>query len=220
MNTITPEVMEADSKAALAIERAKGVPIPQGRDYETTYRIGFCAGAQWAVRQDQGGSMKHEIKHRSTGAVLFSHDCDSWKICAEAATAAKANLVGADLVGADLVGADLRGAEGAGLAIAMTRILPDGDLIGWKKCRGDVIVKLKIPVEAKRSSAFGRKCRAEYADVLEVSGAEFGIGQHDGKTKYVVGERVIPDKWDDNWQEECSHGIHFYITRLEAENHA
>jgi hypothetical protein len=136
-----------------------------------------------------------------------------------------ANLRGADLRGADLSGAGLRGAylsgaKGAELAIASTRILPDGDLIGWKKCNGGVIVKLRIPVAAKRSSAFGRKCRAEYADVLEVFGAEFGeTDAHGPKTEYRAGKRVTPDRFDDNWQDECSGGIHFYITRLEAESH-
>ena len=133
-----------------------------------------------------------------------------------------ANLSGANLSGANLRGANLRdaylsGAAGADLAIATTRILPDGDLIGWKKCRHGVIVKLRIPAEAKRSHAFGRKCRAEFADVLEVIGAEVGISSHDGKTEYRTGQRVTPDSFDDNWMEECSHGVHFFITRLEAE---
>ena len=133
-----------------------------------------------------------------------------------------ANLSGADLSdanlsGANLSGAYLRGAAGADLAIAMTRILPDGELIGWKKCRHGVIVKLRIPAEAKRSHAFGRKCRAEFADVLEVIGAEVGISSHDGETEYRVGQRVTPDSFDDNWTDECSHGVHFFITRLEAE---
>ena len=130
-----------------------------------------------------------------------------------------ANLRGANLGGADLGGADLRGTKGAEFAIARTRILPDGALIGWKKCREDVLVKLRIPEDAKRSHAFGRKCRAEYADVLEVIGAEVGISQHDGKTEYRAGERVTCDVWSDDWQEECSGGIHFYITRDEAEAH-
>ena len=133
-----------------------------------------------------------------------------------------ANLRGADLRGANLSGADLRGANlsganGADLGIAMTRILPDGDLVGWKKCRDGVIVKLRIPAEAKRSHAFSRKCRAEFADVLEVIGAEVGISSHDGKTEYRTGQRVMPDSFDEDWKEECSHGVHFFITRLEAE---
>ena len=131
-----------------------------------------------------------------------------------------ANLRSADLAGADLAGADLAGAKNAGLAIARTRILAEGDIVGWKKCRDNVIVKLRIPTGAKRSHAFGRKCRAEFADVLEVIGAERGVSIHDGKTEYVAGQRVTPDGFDEDWREECSTGVHFYISRVEAEAHS
>jgi hypothetical protein len=131
-----------------------------------------------------------------------------------------ANLSGADLRDAYLGGANLRGAKDADLAIAMTRITPEGSLIGWKRCQNGVIVKLRIPEEAKRSSAFGRKCRAEYADVLEVIGAEKGLSMHDARTEYVAGSRVMPDSFSDDWQEECAPGIHFFLTKLEAENYA
>jgi hypothetical protein len=128
-----------------------------------------------------------------------------------------AYLSGAYLSGANLSGAYLIGAKGADLAIAKTRILAEGSLIGWKKCADGVLVKLRIPEEAKRSHAFGRKCRAEFADVLEVIGAEFAYtSNHGPRTEYRVGQRVTPDAWDDNWQAECSNGIHFFITREEA----
>ena len=130
-----------------------------------------------------------------------------------------ANLSGAYLRGAHLSGAYLRDAKGADLAIAMTRITPEGSIIGWKKCRGGVIVKLRIPEDAKRSHAFGRKCRAQFADVLEVIGGEVGISMHDGKTEYRTGQRVTPDSFDEDWTDECSNGVHFYLTKLEAENH-
>jgi hypothetical protein len=127
-----------------------------------------------------------------------------------------ADLRDADLRG-DLRGANLSGAKNADAAIAKTRILPEGAIVGWKKAQGH-IVKLLIPAEAKRSHAFGRKCRAEFADVLEIDGAEVVYTNHHGpKTEYRVGQRVTPDKWDENWQEECSNGIHFFITRIEAE---
>ena len=139
-----------------------------------------------------------------------------------------ANLYGADLSGADLYGADLSGAvlSGADLSgaknmervIAQTRILPDGSLIGWKKCQNGVIVKLRIPEDAPRSHAFGRKCRAKFADVLEIDGADEAVSQHDRNFIYRTGERVECHEWDDNWQDECSGGIHFFITRFEAEN--
>jgi len=135
-----------------------------------------------------------------------------------------ADLSGADLRGAylrsaDLSGADLSGAIGAELAIAHTRILPEGQIIGWKKCAGNVIVKLSIPAEAKRSHAFGRKCRSEFADVLEVIGSDQGLSLHDARTIYTVGERVTCDKWNEDWMIECGGGIHFYLTKLEAEAH-
>jgi len=136
-----------------------------------------------------------------------------------------ANLCGADLYGADLRGADLRGANLYGaknippLQEAQTIIVPEGDLIGWKKCKDNVIVKLLIPKEAKRSNSSGRKCRAEFVEVLEVIGSKVGISKQDAKTEYKKGEIVKCDKWDKDRWNECSGGIHFFITKIEAENY-
>ena len=182
--------------------------------------------------------MKHQIKSRYDGSVLF--ECDvpddvnesgmATRYTLEKAVAARAylagayladaNLAGAYLAGANLAGANLAGAKNADHAIAQTRILPEGDLIGWKKCRNNVIVKLRIPADAKRSHAFGRKCRAEFVDALEVIGAAEGVSNYDHSIKYVAGARVTPNSFDDNWQKECSSGIHFFITRIEAENYS
>ena len=81
------------------------------------------------------------------------------------------------------------------------------------------MVKMKIPALAKRSNSTGRKCRAEYVKVLEVIGGDFGISGHDGKTKYVKGKIVRCHEWDENPLSECSGGIHFFITKIEAENY-
>ena len=128
------------------------------------------------------------------------------------------NLRGIDLSYSNLSGSNLRGSkELPPIAAAQIAITPDGVLIGWKKCNCGVIVKVQIPAEAKRSNATGRKCRAEFVDVLEVINAEVGISQHDNKTKYIAGTRVTCDTWcEDRWQ-ECAGGIHFFITREEAE---
>ena len=137
-----------------------------------------------------------------------------------------ANLSGADLSdanlrGANLRGADLSGAVGSDLALAMEMHIPsEGPFWAWKKVRsinGDVIVKLLIPAEARRSHGSERKCRAEFADVLEVIGADEGFSDHAPKTIYRAGERVTADSWDEDRWETCSHGIHFFVTRLEAE---
>jgi len=178
--------------------------------------------------------MKFEIKNRFDGSILFSVETETLKMAVELAlksvanlsraNLSRANLSGADLSRADLSGANLSRADlkdtiDADYVIAQTRILPEGDLIGWKKCNDGVIVKLLIPIKAKRSHAFGRKCRASYAKVLDVIGAKVGISQHDSKTKYVKGKTVKCDKWEENYQEECSGGIHFFITRIEAERY-
>jgi len=139
------------------------------------------------------------------------------------ANLSRANLSGADLSRADLSRADLSRAnlsraKNADYVFAQTIILPEGDIIGWKKINGG-IAKLLIPKEARRSNSAGRKCRAEYADVLEIIGTESGTSQHDSNTVYEVGKRMIPDSWDENRWDECSHGIHFFITRIEAENY-
>ena len=162
-----------------------------------------------------------EIKSCYNDAVLFSCDvADSvdsglrLRVALEKATAS-----GANLRGAYLGGANLGGAKSAETAIAMTRILPEGTLIGWKKLRYGVIAKLMIPEYANRSHAFGRKCRAEFAEVLELHGAEVGYSQHDSTFVYRVGDVVKPHKWSEDWQDECAGGIHFFITRLEAENY-
>jgi hypothetical protein len=132
------------------------------------------------------------------------------------ANLAGANLERAYLEGAYLARANLEGAKGASLAIAQTRILPEGDIIGWKKLADGKVAKLKIPTDSKRSHAFGRKCRAEFAVVLEISKGKSGVSMRDSEFKYTVGDTVRCDKWDANWQEECSGGIHFFITEEEA----
>ncbi len=90
----------------------------------------------------------------------------------------------------------------------------------FKKLREGIAV-LEIPLDALRSNASGRKCRASKAVVLALpDGCKTGTSQHDPSLKYVVGQTVAPtDKFDaDRWN-ECAPGIHFFLTRIEAENY-
>ena len=139
-----------------------------------------------------------------------------------------ANLSGADLSGADLRDANLRYADlrGADLRDAKNLAFPiacpeKGSFIGWKKCRGDLIVELEICADAKRSSATGRKCRCDKAKVLSIVppdgiSAKKAVSEFDADFVYRVGEIVIVDDFDDNRWNECAPGIHFFITRQEA----
>ena len=127
-----------------------------------------------------------------------------------------ANLNGANLNGANLMWANLNGANLEGAKLPHFQICPEeGDFIAWKKVSKGV-VKLLIPKEAKRTSSLvGRKCRAEFAVVLE----GFGVSNHDLKTTYVPGAIVYPDKYDDDIRIECTNGIHFFMTKREAEEY-
>jgi hypothetical protein len=132
-----------------------------------------------------------------------------------------ADLRGANLGGADLRGADLGGAKNAALVQAQTSIVPEqGSFEGWKQCRDGVLVHLRIPADARRSSATGRKCRAEYVEVVGVVGASEGISLYDANTVYRPGEQVRCDQWNEDRWEECGGGVHFYLTRIKAEHHS
>ena len=105
--------------------------------------------------------------------------------------------------------------------IAVTCIVPEGGIIGWKKLRDDKIAKLSIPADAHRSNATGRKCRAEFVDVLEIWNGYDSV--LDGMNilypflTFHVGERTHCKNWDTNRWKKYGNGIDFFLTRYEAE---
>ena len=148
-----------------------------------------------------------------------------------------ADLFGANLRGANLRNADLRNADlcradlcGASIDQMMWNIYTvfyplqcpeSGSYIGYKKASG-LVVELEIPADARRSSATSRKCRASKAKVLsitDINGNPAG-GQvksnYDPNFVYAIGETVEVTDFDDNRWNECSTGIHHFITRAEA----
>ena len=145
-----------------------------------------------------------------------------------------ANLLNADLSGADLHNADLCGANLYCADLRSAKNVPyipmvcpeEGDFIGWKKAEGNkdkVIVKLRIPSDAKRSSATTRKCRCSKAEVIAIynlDGTEEGEttchSDYDNSFIYEVGKTVeVTNFSEDRWS-ECAKGIHFFINRQEA----
>ena len=131
-----------------------------------------------------------------------------------------ADLRDADLRDADLCGADLRGAENINYPIACPE---KGAFIGFKKARNGFIVELLIPEDAKRCSATSRKCRCSKAKVISITnhdGSDSGIteinSQHDKNFIYKIGEFVEVNNFNEDRWNECSAGIHFFITRQEA----
>lgn len=173
------------------------------------------------------------------GAFLCGADLSRAKLC-------YADLRCAFLDGADMRGANLRNAQTEkaclrdadlrnaidvpSLLSAQTSILPDeGDIIGWKKAltedRRAVIVKLLIPADAKRCNGTSRVCRADKALVLDLLDKSSG-NPLDDTTAYDIDRVLAYRKGEtiqfanfvmDRWKNKYASGVHFFITREEAE---
>lgn len=153
-----------------------------------------------------------------------------------------ANLRNADLRNADLNLANLINADLNYANLSNTKNIPftpiscpdTGSFIGWKKAciiptfeddldNIEVIVKLQITEDAKRTSSNTRKCRCSKAIVLDIQdlkGNTLNVSHassiYDNDFIYKVGEIIEVDDFDDNRWNECSKGIHFFINRNEA----
>ena len=138
------------------------------------------------------------------------------------ANLSNADLSNAYLSNADLSNAYLRYAENVYIPINCPE---KGSFIGFKKALTDeeeVIVELLITEDSKRSSATSRKCRCSKAKVLSITSLDEteqyyeAYSSYDNDFIYEVGKTVEPDSFNEDRFDECSNGIHFFITRQEA----
>lgn len=107
----------------------------------------------------------------------------------------------------------------------------EGSYIAYKKAnltrtRFDYcLVKLLIPADAQRSSAFSHKCRASKAQVLDITSLD--ESQHYNKAysiyddtfTYEINKTLTIPNFNTNYLEECSTGIHHFINKQEAINY-
>ena len=141
------------------------------------------------------------------------------------------DLCGATLRGANMTNADLCGAKlddvtyNCSTSFFALQCPEEGSFIGYKKACSH-IVKLEILPDAKRSSATTHKCRCNAAKVISITtldgkddGTRTVSSDYDNRFEYRVGEIVRVDNFDENRWNECSTGIHFFITRDEAVNY-
>ena len=159
-------------------------------------------------------------------------EADLSKTDLSAAVLNRADLSGASLYKANLYRADLSGANLSRADLCEVKGLPPiccpekGSFIGFKKCSGslgDCIVELEIAEDALRSSATTRKCRCSKAKVLSITNLDGSpydenrvFSKHDPSFEYAVGKTVEVNEFDTDRWNECSSGIHFFITREEA----
>ena len=88
---------------------------------------------------------------------------------------------------------------------------------------------MRVPAGAKRTATpVGRKCRAAALEALAIyehdTGAELeespgwrGSQVYRSGVMYRVGHTVYPDSYNDDIRVVCTHGLHFFLTRKEAE---
>lgn len=152
------------------------------------------------------------------GANLYEADLYKANLCG--ANLRETIFYQADLRGANLYGADLRGVKNIPF---IPMVCPEiGSYIAFKKADGLIIV-LEISEDALRSSATTRMCRASKAKVLRIENLDESISStqevrsdYDSTFIYKVGETVEVRDFDTNRWEECSTGIHHFMSRQEA----
>ena len=136
-----------------------------------------------------------------------------------------ANLRYANLSGANLSNANLCGVKTDSTTSFFALQCPEeGSFTAYKKAC-EHLVKLIIPEDALRSSATSRKCRASKAYVVEIINIKTGekvgavASEYDEEFIYRAGESVKVSDFDKNRWNECAPGIHFFITKEEAEKY-
>jgi uncharacterized protein YjbI with pentapeptide repeats len=136
-----------------------------------------------------------------------------------------ANLRRADLSGANLSGANLRRADLSDIHLSestgflLSQCPTEGAFVGWKIAH-DLIVKLQICEDAKRSSATSLKYRCSKALVLAIENKDGSPSEltavssnYNNQFMYKIGEIVEVPDFEENRFNECSAGIHFFIAR-------
>ena len=141
-----------------------------------------------------------------------------------------ANLRNAVLSGANLSGAVLSGADLRNANLSQLSIVPElGPFYAFKKLSQGEVATLYVPRSAKRiGGLLGRKCRVSKAKVVKIllaDGTEaskeyVGTSKYDAEFKYAIGAWVKPKAdFCDDVREECTSGIHIFITFNEAKNY-
>ena len=131
------------------------------------------------------------------------------------ATLNNTNIDEAYLEACILYNTHIDNATGSLLEYRRGKILTES-IIGYKKCQNNVIVTLEIPKDAIVFSINGDKCRTNKAKVIAIDGADRAFSKFCRMTYYVGDEFNIKD-FNCEYNRECANGIHFFMTREEAE---
>ncbi len=126
---------------------------------------------------------------------------------------------------------DLENVSGSYIEYRTGKILKE-PIIGYKKCSKDkyfpqdlsdyiigfnsTIVTLEIPKDAIVFSINGNKFRTNKVKVISIDGADRAYSCR-GNMSYYVGDEINISDFDCRYNVECSNGIHFFMTKEEAD---
>lgn len=140
------------------------------------------------------------------------------------------NMYEADFTNADFVRCKLDNIRYDECTCGIALACPEkGSFTAFKKAKlyndNNCIVELQVPADALRSSATTRKCRVSKAKVVAVytmDGKSIKQNAYSTQTRsfvYKIGKIVEVKNFDKNRWNECSTGIHCFITKREAEQY-
>ena len=143
------------------------------------------------------------------------------------------NLIGANLSNVNLRYTDLNNTKYNHLTSFFALQCPEqGSFIAYKKALSiennnevEVIVELLVMEDSERNSATSRKCRFSHTKTLSITSLDGKINYSIARSMkysdfiYEVGKENTVDDFDKNRWNECSTGIHGFITREEAVNY-
>ena len=140
------------------------------------------------------------------------------------------NMYEADFTNADFVRCKLDNIRYDECTCGIALACPEkGSFTAFKKAKlyndNNCIVELQVPADALRSSATTRKCRVSKAKVVAVytmDGKSIKQNAYSIQTRsfvYKIGKIVEVKNFDKNRWNECSSGIHCFITKREAEQY-
>lgn len=181
---------------------------------------GIWTGIWWLSEEDFISELSKMLSADLRYADLRSANLRSANL--SYANLSSADLSYANLYSANLSSADLSYAKYNEWTAFFAMQCPEEGAFIWRKKLADwSIAKLQIPARAKRSSATSRKCRAEYVKTLWIWNGNERVAEWSSKfdtdIKYTVWEITHCDERDEDRRNECSWGIHFFLTRWEAE---
>jgi len=202
--------------------RMEGAKMVRSVITDASLYVVLMGGADLAGASFEGSKLGNvNMRMANIQSANFTSSCITKSCCFEHAHLTNAIFTSASISKdtsfdfADLHGCEFDGEE----RYRFGRIL-DRPITGYKKSREGDIVTLEIPKGAIVFSINNSKCRANIAKVIDTGGKPELTSIFDGEFKYRVGDEITPKNgFDLAYNIECAPGIHFFLTREEAEKY-